>query len=378
MSQYKHQIVIGLFFLVFAFTFYHLYHILLPFVIGLFLALGSQSIIEKIRRVLKSEALSVSVFLVGIVVVIGGFLFLTTQFINRDFQRLNESFTTLAVDNKENIDQAAEKALSYVQELYDFESLNKDLSLEQDSLKSTLENFDYSQIDTESIKEGFTKMMSAFKGDEASEPAPKSKGGFWVMLFSTIMYFVLILYQREYFEGVQKRYFDQSKSSRLNLMWDDFNQSFIRYFRLRSYIVWLLGILYIITFAILDIPGMVLIVLLILILSYIPYLHYIALLPLSLGCLVLSIENDQSFLLLFGIVAGVFVVGSLIEELVLIPMIMEKNIGMNPVIMILAISIWSYVFGWPGLLIGVPLSSLLIIYIKRYFLTSLETVQAKT
>ena len=48
--------------------------------------------------------------------------------------------------------------------------------------------------------------------------------------------------------------------------------------------------------------------------------------------------------------------------------IMEKNIGMNPVVMILALSVWSFVLGLPGLLIGVPLTSLIIIYAKRFFL----------
>jgi predicted PurR-regulated permease PerM len=53
---------------------------------------------------------------------------------------------------------------------------------------------------------------------------------------------------------------------------------------------------------------------------------------------------------------------------------MERNIGMNPVIMILAASIGSYLFGMVGALIGVPLASLAIIYVKRYFLPSYQVV----
>ena len=376
-EKYKHQILIGVFFLVFAFAFFHLYHIVLPFILGLFMAFGANPIVNSIQKLLKNEALAISTFLVGIVVVFGSFLLLTGQFINRDFQRLNKSFVTLAADNRENIDKAAETVLSYAKELYDFESLAKGFDLEQDSLKSTIENFDYSQLDTESIKEGFANVISAFESDESKteDTAPETKGGFLIIFFSTIMYFVLILYQRSYFDGVRKKYFSRETTSKLSLMWDDFNQSFVRYFKLRSKIVGLLTLLYAITFIVLDMPGMVLILFLIVVLSYIPYLQYLTLIPLSLGCLVLSIEKDQSFLLLFGIVLGAFVIASLVEELVLTPMIMEKNIGMNPVIMILALSIWSYIFGWPGLLIGIPLTSLLIIYVKRYFLTSLNTLQ---
>ena len=123
-----------------------------------------------------------------------------------------------------------------------------------------------------------------------------------------------------------------------------------------------------------DMPGMILITILITLLSYIPYLQYLALIPLALSCLVLSTESSQSFLLYFGIVIGVFILASLLEELVLTPRIMEKNIGMNPVIMIFSLSVWSYIFGLPGLLIGIPMTSLIIIYVKRYFLAAYQNV----
>jgi predicted PurR-regulated permease PerM len=82
--------------------------------------------------------------------------------------------------------------------------------------------------------------------------------------------------------------------------------------------------------------------------------------------LALSTESNQPFLFYFGIVAGTFVLASIIEEFVLNPRIMEKNIGINPVIMVLSISVWTYVLGMPGLIIGLPLTSLCIIYLKRY------------
>ena len=148
----------------------------------------------------------------------------------------------------------------------------------------------------------------------------------------------------------------------------------MKYLKLRTKIILLLSLIYITTFIILDMPGMILITILIILLSYIPYLQYLALIPLSISCLVLSVEKDQSFLLFFGIVAGVFILASIIEELILNPRIMEKNIGMNPVIMVLALSIWSYLLGLPGTLIGIPMTSLLIIYFKRFLLKSYQEV----
>ena len=113
-------------------------------------------------------------------------------------------------------------------------------------------------------------------------------------------------------------------------------------------------------------PGALLFTFLILILSLIPYLQYLVLIPASVACLALSTESNQPFLFYFGIVVGTFILANLVEEFVLNPRIMEKNIGINPVIMVLSISVWTYVLGMPGLIIGLPLTSLCIIYLKRY------------
>jgi len=78
--------------------------------------------------------------------------------------------------------------------------------------------------------------------------------------------------------------------------------------------------------------------------------------------------------MLVGIVVGVFILASIIEEVILNPWIMEKNIGMNPVIVALSLSIWSYILGPQGLLIGIPITSILLIYLRRYFLTSYQVV----
>ena len=119
-----------------------------------------------------------------------------------------------------------------------------------------------------------------------------------------------------------------------------------------------------------DLPGFILITIFIIILSYIPYIQYIMLVPVAMACLPLSIEGSHGFLFYYGIAAGVFVLASLIEELVLNPLIMEKNMGMNPAIMVLALSVWGYALGIPGLLLAIPLTSLILIYVKRYFLES--------
>tara|TARA_B110000977_G_scaffold97422_1_gene128337 strand:- start:85 stop:366 length:282 start_codon:yes stop_codon:yes gene_type:complete len=90
--------------------------------------------------------------------------------------------------------------------------------------------------------------------------------------------------------------------------------------------------------------------------------------------MVLSLENPQSFLFYFSIVIAVFIIASIIEEWLLKPRIMKDNTGINPVIITLALSIWSYLLGMPGGLIAIPMTGLMIILFKQYFLKPYEEV----
>jgi predicted PurR-regulated permease PerM len=374
LKKYKHEIIIALLLIGLSISFYYLYGILFPFVLGLLLAFSVNPTITRIQKLIKNRDLATTLFLAvstGLVIL---FFVFFTQYINQDFKRLNNSVIVLAADNQDKLDHTAQKVKGYVGYFYDFEELESTLNIPSDSLTTDLQTMDFSQLDTESIKEGFSQILSLLPSSEEGTLSEKPSFGFLFMLLSTLMYFILILYQLDYFTSIRKRYFSPKVKSGLNVILDDFNQSFMKYIKLRTRIVLVLAVLYIVAFLILDMPGMILITLLIVLLSYIPYLQYLALIPLAVGCLVLSVENEQSFLLLFGIVVGVFVSASLIEELVLTPWIMEKNIGMNPVIMVLALSVWGYLLGLPGTLIGIPMTSLLIIYIKRHIIPSYKEV----
>ena len=372
--KYKHEIILAALLIGFSFAFYYLYGILLPFILGLLLAFSAHPIIIQIKKIVKNRNLATTIFLSVIAGIIILFFTFLTQYINRDFKRLNQSFTILASNNKDNLDKAGQKAKEYIGDFYDFGELEKKLKFQSDSLITDLKEMDTSKLDTESITATLEEIISAFQSNEESVPDEKPAFGITFMLFSTILYFILILYQLDYFTEIRRKYFSSKARSKVSILIDDFNQSFVRYFKLRTKIVLLLSLIYITAFIILDMPGMILLTVVIVLLSYIPYMQYLALIPLSIGCLVLSIENNQSFLLFFGIIAGVFILASIIEEVILNPWIMEKNIGMNPVIMILALSIWSYLLGLQGLLIGIPMTSILLIYLRRYFLTSYQEV----
>ena len=374
MKNYRKEIIIGVLMIGFSIAFYYLYGILLPFILGMLLAFSAQPIIKRIQKIVKSKGLATSIFLAVNTVLIILFFVFFTNYINRDFKRLNQSFVFLTTKNQENLNQTTQKVKEYINNLYDIDQVEVLLKHKSDSIINKIKNIDYSELDSESIKTGFEKATAIFQSQKINTEQLKPKFSFLFILCSTIGYFILILYQLDYFTRIRKKYFGGKIKSIFHTIIDDFNQSFVKYFKLKTKIILLLSLIYISTFIILDMPGTILISLLIILLSYISYLQYLALIPLSISCMVLSVENSQSFLFYFSIVIAVFIMASVIEEWLLKPRIMKDNTGINPVIIALALSIWTYLLGMPGGLIAIPMTGLMIIIFKQYFLKPYQEV----
>lgn len=374
MKKNQNGIIIVFLIIGFSIALYYLYGILLSFIFGMLMAFSVNPVILNIQKVFKNKNISVSIFLIVNTCIILLFFMFFTKYINNDFKRLNQSFTLLAANNQENLSHTTKKAKEYITHFYDFEKQEGMSRQYSDSVITFFNNINYSKLDTESIKTSFEKIISIFQSQKDDTEKADSRFSFIFILFSTIGYFILILYQIDYFLKIRTKYFGGKIKSILHNIIDDFNSSFVKYLKLRTKIVLILSLLYVTSFIILDIPGTIFITLLIILLSYIPYFQYIALIPLSISCIVLSTENSPSFLFYFSIVSGVFILASIIEELILNPRIMEKNLGMNPAIMVISVSTWSYLLGIPGLLIGVPMTSLMIILFKHYFLHPYDEV----
>lgn len=374
MKNYRNEIIIGVLMIGFSIAFYYLYGILLPFILGMLLAFSAQPIIIRIQKIVKSKGLATSIFLAVNTVLIILFFVFFTNYINRDFKRLNQSFVFLTTKNQKNLNQTTQKVKEYINNLYDIDQVEVLLKHKSDSIINKIKNIDYSKLDTESIKTGFEKATAIFQSQKINTEQLKPKFSFLFILCSTVGYFILILYQLDYFTRIRKNYFGGKVKSIFHTIIDDFNQSFVKYLKLKTKIILLLSLIYISTFIILDMPGTILISLLIILLSYISYLQYLALIPLSISCMVLSVENSQSFLFYFSIVIAVFIMASVIEEWLLKPRIMKENTGINPVIIALALSIWTYLLGMPGGLIAIPMTGLMIIIFKQYFLKPYQEV----
>lgn len=138
------------------------------------------------------------------------------------------------------------------------------------------------------------------------------------------------------------------------------------YFRGQVLVASLVGILFAIGFYIIGLPMGVLLGLFIGLLNMVPYLQLISIPITAVLCLVASVDGGHSFWIIFWESMAVYVVVQCIQDLYLTPKIMGKAMGLNPAIILLSLSVWGCLLGFMGLIIALPLTTLVLSYYDRY------------
>jgi len=140
------------------------------------------------------------------------------------------------------------------------------------------------------------------------------------------------------------------------------------YFRGQSIIALCVGILFSIGFLIIDFPLAIPLGLFIGFLNLVPYLQVIGFIPTIILALLKAYDTGESFWGIILSAAIVFCVVQAIQDWVLTPRIMGKVTGLNAAVILLSLSIWGSLLGFVGLIIALPLTTLILSYYKRYVL----------
>jgi predicted PurR-regulated permease PerM len=90
--------------------------------------------------------------------------------------------------------------------------------------------------------------------------------------------------------------------------------------------------------------------------TFIPYLGALIGGALALGLALFQFWGDW---LSIGLVGGIFVLGQVIEGNVLTPKLVGNSVGLHPVWLILALSVFGTLFGFVGMLVAVPVAAAL-------------------
>ena len=106
--------------------------------------------------------------------------------------------------------------------------------------------------------------------------------------------------------------------------------------------------------------------------SFIPYVGALLGGVLAIGLALIQFWGDFE---LVALVVGVFIVGQIFEGNILTPKLVGNSVGLHPVSLILALSLFGTFFGFIGLLLAVPLAAsagvILRFFIKKYKMSRL-------
>lgn len=151
---------------------------------------------------------------------------------------------------------------------------------------------------------------------------------------------------------------------------DDIKVNMNRYFRSQAIIACFAAVFYCIGFSIVGIPLAIVMGIVVGILYMIPYFQYVTLIPIILICLIDSMSGTAHFWSQLGQCGLVYVVSQCICDYLLTPKIMGKSMGLNPAIILLALSVWGTLLGIIGMIIALPLTTLLLAYYQEYIIGS--------
>lgn len=150
---------------------------------------------------------------------------------------------------------------------------------------------------------------------------------------------------------------------------NDIQRSMNHYFRGQALVALLVGILFSIGFLIIGMPLAIVLGMFIGLLNMVPYLQLISIIPTVFLCVVCSVDRQAAFWPIFWQCMAVYAIVQLIQDLILVPRIMGKAMGLNPAIILLSLSVWGSLLGFLGLIIALPLTTLLLAYYDEYIHT---------
>ena len=182
----------------------------------------------------------------------------------------------------------------------------------------------------------------------------------------TLLYMFFILLDYETLTANWIRIFPKKSRPFWQELMKDVERELNNYIRGQGMVALCMGIMFCIGFTIIGFPMAIGLGILIGILDLVPYLHTFALIPTAFLAMLKAADTGQNFWIVFGLAFLVFCVVQILTDMVVTPKIMGKAMGLNPAILLLSLSVWGALLGFLGLIVALPLTTLLIAYWQRY------------
>lgn len=187
-------------------------------------------------------------------------------------------------------------------------------------------------------------------------------------LFLILLYIIFILLDYESIaEGWTHLVPVKYRSFAVGIL-NDIKVGMNRYFRGQAFVTLCVGILFSIGFLIIDFPLAIGLGLFIGALNMVPYLQIIGFVPTIILAILKASDTGGNFWLIIASAMAVFIIVQAIQDGFIVPRVMGKITGLNPAIILLSLSIWGSLMGMLGMIIALPLTTLMLSYYQRFII----------
>lgn len=188
------------------------------------------------------------------------------------------------------------------------------------------------------------------------------------IVFVCLLYIIFLLIDFEKIERNWQHFIPGKYRETVTMLATDLTANMNAYFRGQALIATIVGILFAIGFQLIGLPLGIVMGIIIGILNLIPYMQTLGIPVCVLLGLLQSYETGRPVWVVMLCIAAVFIIVQTIQDMVLTPKIMGNVTGMGPAWILLALSVWGSLLGIVGMIIALPMTSLLVSYYKRFVL----------
>jgi predicted PurR-regulated permease PerM len=187
-----------------------------------------------------------------------------------------------------------------------------------------------------------------------------------LVVFIGFMYLIFLMIDFPNIRANYSNYIPRKIRPQVVTLMGDIDRNMNAYFRGQATVAACVGVLFAIGFTITGMPMGIAMGLIIGLLNMVPYMQALGIPPCIVLCLIQSAQTGQPVWLTLLLMAVVFIVVQSIQDLILTPKIMGNVTGMSPAAILLSLSIWGAIAGVIGMIIALPLTTLIISYYDRF------------
>lgn len=321
--------------------------VLLPFLISFVVAYMLAPIVNFFQHKcrLKNRVLSIVVTLLLVIGLLTGAVAAVVPAISRQATSLSQSIKTYVSqwDGNEYFSPRVNERIEEIIQSIDIKTL----------------------INSEEVQQGIKKVIPIL-GDWISSGVNALMG--LAVAFICILYIIFLLIDYEKISTNWHKYIPNRFRDSIVMLMGDLDRNMNAYFRGQALVAGIVGILFAIGFQIIGLPMGIGIGLFIGVLNLVPYLQALGIPPCIILGLIQSAETGRPVWVVMLCVAAVFIIVQTIQDMVLVPTIMGNVTGMGPAWILLSLSVWGSLLGFVGMIIALPITTLLVSYYKRFVL----------